>query len=164
VKVLVDDHLAVLHALGALELPSSVEEPLLTVYGFQLRVASALACERDARGVLQRLVVQFGGNDVDVETVIRPDASIVKVIDPTGHASKIAQYKGRLRCNTLAAEVIAGALQEAAEVRLAPPNAKGQLWDAVVAADVPGVVWQLTDQYDRVGVRTDTPPEGLGAP
>jgi hypothetical protein len=163
VKVLVDDHLAVLHALGALEIPPTVEEPLLTVYGFQLRVAGALACERDTRGVLQRLVAQFGGSSVDVETLIRPDPAIVRIIDPTEHASEIARHKDGLRCNTLAAEVIAGARQEAAEVRLVPANALGQLWVAVGAAEVPRAVWRLTEQQDRVGVRTGIPPEGPGS-
>jgi hypothetical protein len=163
VKVLVDDHLAVLHALGALAIPPTVEEPLLTVYGFQLRVASALACERGTRGVLQRLVAQFGGSSVDVETLIRPDPAIVRIIDPTEHASEIARHKDRLRCNTLAAEVIVGARQEAAEVRLVPANALGQLWVAVGAAEVPRAVWWLTEQQDRVGVRTGTPPEGPGS-
>lgn len=161
-KVLVDDHLAVLHALGALEVPSSVEEPLLTVYGFQLRVAGALACERDTHGVLQRLVVRFGGSNVDVETLIRPDPAIVRIIDPTEHASGIARHKDELRCNTLAVEVIAGARQEDAEVRLVPANAAGRLWVAVGAADVPRAVWWMTEQRGRVGVRTGTPPEGSG--
>ena len=161
-KVLVDDHLVVLHTLGALEIPPTVEEPLLTVYGFQLRVAGALACERDTHGVLQRLVARFGGSNVDVETLIRPDPAIVRVIDPTEHASEIARHKDGLHCNTLAAEVIAGARQEAAEVRLVPANAVGQLWIAVGAAEVPKAVWWLTEQQDGVGVRTGPPPEGSG--
>ena len=85
--------------------------------------------------VLQRLVVRFGGSNVDVETLIRPDPTIVRVIDPTEQASEIARHKDELRCNTLAAEVIAGARQEATEVWLVPANAAGQLWVAVAAAD-----------------------------
>ena len=130
--------------------------------GGQQRVAGALACERDTHGVLQRLVARFGGSNVDVETLIRPDPAIVRVIDPTEHASEIARHKDGLHCNTLAAEVIAGARQEAAEVRLVPANAVGQLWIAVGAAEVPKAVWWLTEQQDGVGVRTGPPPEGSG--
>jgi hypothetical protein len=156
VRILVDDQLALLANLGILDLPASVEAPLLTVYSFQLRIASALAVERATEGVLQRLVHDHLPPGVDRSTLSGRESRILRVVDPTLFATEVAQVRAEMRCDTLAAEVVAVARSEMAEVRLTPGNAKGQLWDVLAAAGVPVAVWTVVTRGAGVAAVEDT--------
>lgn len=161
-KVLVDDQLALLANLGVLELPSAVERPLLTVYSFQLRIASALVVHRATEGVLQRLVSTFLPEGFDIDALVDFDSALVRVIDPTKYAADVARIKSEFRCNSLAAEVVAVARREGAEVRLTPGNADGQLWGTLTATDVPKAVWTMIPTGTRVSLEeTVFRPEDL---
>lgn len=147
-RVLIDDQLSLLTNLGVLEVPAEIERPLLTVYGFQLRVASAVTVERTTEGTLQRLLRSHLTHGVDPISLVRAESSALRVIDPTQLAAEIARARSDLRCNSLAAEVVAAARSEQAHVRLTPGNAKGQLFETLTLAGVPVEVWTLMPSAD----------------
>ncbi len=151
-QVLVDDQLFLLMALGVLDLPEVVEIPVLTVYSFQLRIASAIAVERTTEGVLQRILSSYLPAGRDPSELLAPDSGTVRVANPTLYVVDAALIRADLRCNTLAAEVIAVAQQENCDVRLTPGNARGSLWDALTAADVPRAVWSVVPGEKQLSV------------
>ncbi len=153
-KVLVDDQLALLAILRALELPAEVERPLLTTYGFFVRVAGAVAVHRPTEGVLKSLVDSYLPGDIDPATLVVAESDFVRVMDPTRFVVAIARIRAELQCNLLAAKVAAVAQSESAGVRLTPGNARGQLWEMLVRAGVPSEVWEVRPTDGRMTVVT----------
>lgn len=138
-RVIVDDHFALLANLGVLELPQGIELPLFTVYSFQLRLASALSPGRETSGRLQRLRDAFGP-DVPTEALVSSRSRLVEVLDPREYVVEIAAAK-LTGANALGAEVIAAAGATGAEVRLSAGNEPGQLRERVQGAGARVAIW-----------------------
>lgn len=150
-QVLVDDTLALLANLDAIELPREIERPIFTVYAFQIRLANALAVSRPTTGRLQQLYAAHPPLTDDVDTVLG-QTEAVAIIDPTRHAPAIARAKARWG-SLVAEEVVAIAKARAVAVRLSAGNAHGQISKALEAERILFATWELYDDGDRFGVR-----------
>ncbi len=155
-SVVVDDQLALLINLRAFDVPGAVQLPVLTVYSFQLRIASALLVERRSEGQLQRLVASFAPAGLDPERLVA-SSDRVRVVDPTTYAGDVARLKAA-GMNALPAEIVAVARSLMAQVRLAPGNARGALWDAIAGAGVDVAVWEFVEDNGRLAVEERSGP------
>jgi len=152
VRVLVDDLIALAADLGVLDLPDGVEYPLLTVYSFRLRIASALTVERATVGKLQRVLVEMDVDQATAEGLLRTDSPYVTAVDPNENIRDVASAKSAWR-SLPAAELVAAALGQDVEVRLSPGNARpGVVTRALAAYGVPALVWAFEAVEDRLRV------------
>lgn len=151
-RVIVDDQIALLANLGALAIPAEIDRPLLTVYGFQLRIASGIVTQRATEGVFQRMVHTYLQEGVDPASLLAPETESVLVVDPTQHVADVARAKARPGVNLLAAEVIAVANAEGVGVRLSRGNASGALWNALGKAGVSAAVWEFEEGHQQLAI------------
>lgn len=151
-RVLVDDQIALLANLRVLEIPSGVDCPLLTVYGFQLRIASGIVTERSTEGVFQRMVDTYLQGDADPASLLATETQFVRFVDPTPYAAEVARAKASFGINVLAAEMIAVAVAEGVTVRLSPGNARGTLKGALDEAEVVSGVWTFRAVQEGVAI------------
>lgn len=143
-RVLVDDMLALMANLGMLQLPDDVELPLLTVYAFQLRTATAISIPRATEGQLQRVVKAYLPPGTDPLDLLRSNTPNVRVINPTSHVVAVAA--GKVKWGSFVpAEVVAAAEHEGAAVRLSGGNSTGKLRQALMETGTPAAVWGLEE-------------------
>jgi hypothetical protein len=142
--LVVDDHLALVAALGALVLPGGVVGTPTTTYAWQLRLSQALVAERTTTGALQRLASLAGVTKSEaLFRVTRPDPRLLDVVDPRAFVWDVASHRVAHSSNQLAAETIAVARHMGAVVRVVEANSRGHLHDQVVASGLEFGVWRL---------------------
>lgn len=157
--VLVDDLIALTAELGVLELPDGIEYPLLTVYSFRLRIASALTVERATVGKLQRVLIEMDVDPVRTEGLLQSDSPHVRAVDPNERIREVASVKSAWK-SLPAAELVAAARSEGVGVRLSPGNARpGLVTGALAEHGVPLQVWE----FEIVGERLRVVEVGLDA-
>ncbi|MGD9797216.1 MAG: hypothetical protein AB7H43_03175 [Acidimicrobiia bacterium] len=150
-SLVVDDQLGLLIRMDVLELPTDIDLPLLTVYGFQIRLALALLAERRSTGVLQGLFARYGSTIDDPEALLASTDRVI-ALDSNALVGEVALAKAELSCNLLAAEVVAAARHHDAPVRLAPGNASGQLAEVLARSGVQASVWRFEKSGPRLRV------------
>lgn len=141
-SVVVDDQLALLLALGGLDVEPGTQ--MVTTYSWQQRALGAFVAPRATAGQLQRLAGSVGATAATaIAAVGQPNPDRLLVADPRATAVDIA----RLRvtgANPLAAETVAAASQLGAVVRFSPGNGHGHVVDHVLNAGLDFEVWDIT--------------------
>jgi hypothetical protein len=139
--VVVDDQLALLFALGGLDIDPGTQ--MVTTYSWQQRALGAFVAPRATAGQLQRLAGSVGATAATALAAVgQPNPDRLLITDPRTTAVDIA----RLRvagANPLAAETIAAARHLGAVVRFSPGNGRGHVVDHVLTAGVDFEIWDI---------------------
>lgn len=123
--ILVDDHLALASLSGAL--PTRLEAPCATTYGFYVRLLTAALREREAGRL------GAARDPLIADLIEHPPDDLLVVVDPVRVAADTARVKAEHGANLLLAEVCAVAVADGLSVRVVPANV-GRSWKPVLAA------------------------------
>lgn len=127
--VIVDDHLALLAAAGALP-DLAAQGPTATTYCFHYRLARAIsdpASSGALSGILPDPVAAL-------RRVLHPPAHRLIVLDPRTSSKEALQVAVDHRANLLLAELVGAALHHRAAVRVTPANQR-KTWSRLMEAE-----------------------------
>lgn len=127
--VIVDDHLALLAAAGALP-DLATSGPTATTYCFQYRLARAVS-DPASPGALSRMLPDPAAA---LRRVLRPPAHRLIVLDPRTSIEEALRVAAGHRANLLLAELVGAALHHRAAVRVTPAN-QGKTWARLMEAE-----------------------------
>lgn len=162
--ILVDDQLALVAALGLLDLPATFHSgPASTTYGFQVRLLSAASDQRPGRPTsspLKRILklAESDGRDAAavLTRIVRPNPDLLRLINPLETAQRTAAIRESHRVSLLIAESLAAATYLSAPLLFTRANVGRHLEAACAALEVELIVGEIVaDDQGLIGVQVD---------